>query len=62
MQFRREDPGAGTDRRVARRPAEDLGGACGRAEDVEQKADGRRLARPVRPEEPEDLATHDLQV
>ncbi len=41
---------------------EDFGPAAGRADEVEQDAHGRRLARAVGPEEAEDLALGDLEI
>jgi len=49
----------GVDGRV---DAEDVGLAGGRPDEVQQRPDRRRLARAVRPEEPEDLARLDLEV
>ena len=62
VQLRREEPDAGADRRVTWRATQHLGSTRRRAQDVEQQTDRRRLARPVRAEEPEDFAGHDLEI
>src|SRR4051794_19538243 len=50
------------DRIRGRLDAEDLGASGRRTDEVEQDAHRRRLARPVRPEETEDLPLGDLEV
>ena len=56
------DPAARLDGSTPVSIAEDGRAAGGRADQPEQKPDRRALARPVRPEVPEDLAALDAQV
>ena len=56
------DPAVDRDRVHGGLDAEDLGAPGCRADEVEQDAHRRRLARAVRPEEAEDLALGDVEV